>query len=94
MIVGKFGGQMHLCDFGANIQNCPDGKNCKGPGGTSYTSERLYNWEMWATRMYVRDSFTALFPNRADEIMDAVDPGEYGLESYNLRVICCFVFAL
>lgn len=93
-IMSKYGGQMHLCDFGAEIVNCPDGPNCIGPGGTTYTSARLYNWEMWNTRVYVRDSLKALFPDRGDEIMDKVDPGEYGLESYHLRIVCCLLFVI
>jgi len=93
-VMSKYGGQMHLCDFGAEIQNCPHGTNCIGPGGTTYTSARLYDWEMWNTRVYVRDSFKALFPDRADDIMDKVDPGEYGLESYHLRVVSCLLFVI
>lgn len=90
----KFGGQMHLCDFGAHSGECPEGKNCIGPGGTAYTPERLYDWKLWTTRVFVRDSFKALFPDRAEDIEEMVDPGEYGLESYYLRMICCFIFVL
>eukprot|EP00931_Biecheleriopsis_adriatica_P038714 TRINITY_DN22139_c0_g1_i2.p1 TRINITY_DN22139_c0_g1~~TRINITY_DN22139_c0_g1_i2.p1 ORF type:complete len:363 (-),score=69.00 TRINITY_DN22139_c0_g1_i2:197-1285(-) len=90
----KFGGQMHLCDFGAHIENCPDTSNCVGPGGTVYTPDRLYNWEMWAIRVYVRDSLLKLFPHREAEVNLTVDPGEYGLESYNLRAMCCFIFLI
>jgi len=90
----KFGGQMHLCDFGAHIQNCPDGPNCIGPRGTGYTPARLYNWNMWATRVFIRQSFEAMFPERMAEINEKVDPGEYGLESYWLRATCCFIFVI
>lgn len=93
-VMSKFGGQMHLCDFGAAFDRCPDAPNCLGPGGTIYKPSRLYNWEMWTTRMYVRDSLQALFPDRLDEIHEKVDPGEYGLESYSLRIVCCFVFVM
>mmetsp|Transcript_1926 Transcript_1926/g.3505 ORF Transcript_1926/g.3505 Transcript_1926/m.3505 type:complete len:104 (+) Transcript_1926:3-314(+) len=74
----KFGGQMHLCDFGAHSGSCPEGKNCIGPGGTAYTPDRLFDWKLWTTRVFVRDSLKQLFPDRADEIQDVVDPGEYG----------------
>jgi len=93
-VLSKYGGQMHLCDFGKAMDNCPDAPNCIGPGGTSYTAARLYNWELFSTRVYVRDAFAALFPDRLDEIGEKVDPGEYGLESYNLRAICCLLFVI
>lgn len=93
-INARYSGQMHLCNFGAGIQQCPDGADCIGPGGTVYTPERLYNWEMWNTRQFVHDSFKALFPDRAGEIDAKIDPGEYGLESYWLRVVCCFLFVM
>lgn len=93
-VMSKYGGQMHLCDFGAEIQNCPDGPNCVGPGGTTYTSARLYNFQMWATRSYVRDAFKAIFPDRAADIDEKIDPGEYGLESYHLRILSCVIFVI
>lgn len=93
-IVNKFGGQMHLCDFAADISSCPGGMNCIGPGGTSYTAERLYDWKAWSTRVFVRESLKLLFPDRADEIGQAVDPGEYGLENYRLRIVCCLLFVM
>lgn len=93
-IVDKLGGQMYLCDFGASLANCPDGPNCVGPGGTVYTSTRLFNWDMWATRRFVRDSLKMIFPDQADAVQSQVDPGEYGLESYYLRITCCFLFVL
>eukprot|EP00440_Ansanella_granifera_P041960 gb/GFBE01045489.1/.p1 GENE.gb/GFBE01045489.1/~~gb/GFBE01045489.1/.p1 ORF type:complete len:304 (+),score=47.21 gb/GFBE01045489.1/:1-912(+) len=49
---------------------------------------------MWSTRSFVRDSFKAMFPERAHEIQEKVDPGEYGVESYYLRLVCCFLFVL
>jgi len=90
----KFGLQMHLCNFGAGLPNCPEGPDCIGPRGTSYTPERLYDWEMWRSRTFIRDSLAALFPERLDEINKLVDPGEYGLESYWLRLACCFLFVM
>ena len=37
-VVYGFGGEMHLCDYGIGIENCPDAPGCIGPGGTNYTS--------------------------------------------------------
>jgi hypothetical protein len=93
-IMSKFGGQMHLCDFGSHLEGCPDGPNCIGPGGTEYTPSRLYDWNMWTTRVYVRDSLKALFPEKSDLIDEKVDPGEYGLESYYLRAACVLLFVM
>jgi len=90
----KFGGQMHLCNFGAGLPDCPDNPDCIGPRGTPYTPERLYSWEMWKARTFVRDSFVKMFPERLAEINELVDPGEYGLESYWLRLACCFLFVM
>ena len=63
-----FAGQMHLCNFGASIQersfsammgkptqaasiildqDCPDAPNCMGPGGTSLSYPRMYDYEPW-----------------------------------------------
>lgn len=92
--LAKFGGQMHLCDFGAQYNNCPDASNCVGPGGTIYSPDRMYNWGVWTTRVFVRDSFKSLFPDRAEEIEATIDPGEYGLESYYLRIVCCFLYVI
>jgi len=93
-IMARYGGQMHLCDYAAGIAACPDGPNCNGPGGTKFSSARLFNFELWSTRTYVRDAFISLFPERSDDINNYVDPGEYGLESYNLRIVCCIIFVI
>ncbi|CAE7554596.1 NITA [Symbiodinium natans] len=93
-IINKFGSQMFLCDFAAHHQRCPDESNCVGPGGTIITPSRLYDFDLWSTRTFVRDSLTLLFPEKEQEIRDKVDPGEYGVESYYLRTVCCFLFVL
>lgn len=93
-IMSKYAGRMSLCDFGAQMYTCPDGDNCVGPGGSEITPERLYSWETWSTRVFVRDSLKLIIPERAAEIDAHVDPGEYGLESYYLRLTCCFIFVL
>lgn len=95
-LLDKYAGQMHLCDFGAHLEDCSneDTPNCIGPGGTRYTYERLYNWNQWATRVYVKQALLDLFPEMRDDIVDKVDPGEYGLESHLLRTLCCFIFVV
>lgn len=93
-IMNAFSGKMHLCDFGAQLENCPNGKNCRGPGGTVYSAPRLYSFEIWATRVFIRDSLLSLFPERADQINESVDPGEYGIENYYCRLACSFLFML
>eukprot|EP00439_Symbiodinium_sp_Y106_P074806 s169_g14.t1 len=81
-----FAGQMHLCDFGASVKACPDASNCVGPSGTVYTPARLYSFPIWSTRVFVRDSMKAVFPEYAEKIDEQVDPGEYGLENYTCRL--------
>ncbi|CAK9024303.1 unnamed protein product, partial [Durusdinium trenchii] len=86
LMMYPFAGQMHLCDFGASIKECPDAPNCKGPMGTTYSMPRLYSFPIWSTRVFVKDSLKAIFPDLAEEIDAKVDPGEYGLESYHCRL--------
>merc|ERR1740121_1668327 len=89
-----FAGQMHLCDFGANIDQCPDGPNCKGPGGTTFSYPRLYSYDIWSTRIFLRDSLSTIFPHKADIINSIADPGEYGLENQYIRLACIFIFVM
>jgi len=35
-----------------------------------------------------------LFPDKAEEIEEKVDPGEYGLENYWVRFVCMFIFVM
>merc|ERR1711871_911111 len=44
-VMTAFAGQMHLCDFGGNLPECPLTKNCRGPGGTTMSYPRLYTFE-------------------------------------------------
>lgn len=85
---------MHLCDFGADIDSCPEGRNCQGPGGTTFTFPRLYSFDQWIMRSWVRDTLRGSFPEKREEIDRLADPGEYGLESYSCRLICCFIFMM
>uniref|UniRef100_A0A7S4Q8Q8 Uncharacterized protein n=1 Tax=Alexandrium monilatum TaxID=311494 RepID=A0A7S4Q8Q8_9DINO len=93
-VMDPFKGQMHLCDFGASVASCPGSPNCRGPGGTTYTFPRLYDFTSWSTRVFVRDSLKALFPERSEEIASLADPGEYGLEDYYCRIVCCLIFMM
>lgn len=94
-IMDKFSGQMSLCDFGANVQDCPGGPNCIGPAGSNFENAgRMYGYTMWASRTYTRDSLLALFPDKADQINQMIDPGEYGVENYWIRFVCVFIFMM
>lgn len=55
---------------------------------------RLYDFPTWSTRNFVQASLKAIFPERAAEIDAKADPGEYGLENYYCRAVCCFIFAM
>ncbi|CAE7593434.1 rnf111 [Symbiodinium natans] len=89
-----FGGKMHLCDFGASIQDCPGAPNCVGPGGTVLSYPRLYDYDIWSTRTFVKQSLQVLFPASMGNLDSAVDPGEYGLESFSCRCLCIGLFML
>lgn len=92
-IMDGFAGQMFLCDFGENIERCKaegGSTECVGPGGTLLNGSRLYSWTQWSTRDFVRDSLEKLFP----DLIGMVDPGEYGVESYNCRLVCVILFVI
>jgi hypothetical protein len=91
--LNKYAGQPRLCNFGAEMWRCPDGPDCTGPGGTMFEPENLYDFQTWTTRRFVRDSLKLILPDKADEIDNHVNPGEYGVESYWCRLLCCVVFA-
>jgi len=93
-VMDLFAGQMYLCDFGAHVKDCPGHDWCIGPHGTQITPPRLYSWNTWSTRVFVKQSLEAHFPERIDDINKLVDPGEYGLESYSCRWLCCFIFMM
>lgn len=93
-VIDVLAGKMHLCDFGKDLGSCPNASGCVGPGGTSIEAKRLYAFDIWAVRNYVRQALVDLFPDLQDEIMNRVDPGEYGLESYRGRLLACFLFML
>mmetsp|Transcript_104254 Transcript_104254/g.270240 ORF Transcript_104254/g.270240 Transcript_104254/m.270240 type:complete len:463 (+) Transcript_104254:173-1561(+) len=93
-IMSPFAGHPHLCDFGASVGKCPDGPNCKGPAGSTYTFARTYSFSQWSTRMFIRDALRQLFPHKAEDIDVYADPGEWGLEDYYCRLACCFIFVM
>jgi hypothetical protein len=93
VVMDGFSGEMYLCDFGAGMDACQEGPGCIGPGGTNMTAPRLYDWEQWSTRVFVRDALKALFPDRTD-IDIIADPGEYGVESAFCRQLCCLIFVV
>lgn len=93
-VISAFGGQMHLCDFAKEIESCPGAPNCRGPGGTPITFPRLYDYASWETRTFVRDSLVAIFPDKQEDIRNFADPGEYGMENYYCRLLCCFIFMM
>lgn len=96
-VMNLFAGQMYLCDFGADLPACTlddDSERCVGPFGTPVTAPRLYSWSQWASRSFVRDSLAAVLPDQAEKIRTIADPGEYGVESYYCRLLCCFVYVI
>lgn len=102
-VMSAFAGQPHLCDFAKRIENCPgaggsskgsSAPNCQGPGGTPFSFPRLYDFHSWATRTFVRDSMKEIFPDRKEDIQSLADPGEYGMENYYCRLLCCFIFMM
>lgn len=93
-IMDRLAGRMSLCQFGTNLQDCPESPWCAGPGGTTFTKTRLYSWNQWSLRVYVRDAMLAIFPEMEEQIMTEIDPGEYGVENNYCRIVCCFIFVM
>eukprot|EP00931_Biecheleriopsis_adriatica_P066157 TRINITY_DN40562_c0_g1_i1.p1 TRINITY_DN40562_c0_g1~~TRINITY_DN40562_c0_g1_i1.p1 ORF type:complete len:409 (+),score=38.27 TRINITY_DN40562_c0_g1_i1:45-1271(+) len=78
----RYGGRMFLCGFGIGG---------RGPGGTEITAPRLFNFQAWSLRCFVRDALLQTHPDQENLILSHVDPGEYGAESWICRLICCFL---
>lgn len=93
-VMDAYAGHMYLCDMGATVAGCPDGPGCTGPGGTIYTPVRMYPFSQWSTRNFARDSLRMIFPELHDRIDQFMDPGEYGIESYGCRLLCCFIYMI
>lgn len=94
VVFDRFAGRMALCDFGADMVDCPDHPGCTGPGGESYSPLKRYSFAQWMNRNFVKESLLSVFPEKADEIHDKIDPGEYGVESTVCRLFCCFLYMM
>lgn len=92
-VFDAFKGQMFLCNFGSNAENCP-GPGCLGPFGTQTEPSRLRDWFQVSLRAFYRDSLKTVLPEKAAEIDAYVDPGEYGVQSHACRLMCCFLFMI
>jgi len=93
-VMDKFSGEMWICNFAAEKQGCPEGPGCVGPAGTRITPARLYGFEAWATRNFMKNALLSVFPERAIAINSKVDAGEYGIESIYCRFLCTFLFMI
>eukprot|EP00931_Biecheleriopsis_adriatica_P067055 TRINITY_DN41260_c0_g1_i1.p1 TRINITY_DN41260_c0_g1~~TRINITY_DN41260_c0_g1_i1.p1 ORF type:complete len:485 (-),score=87.34 TRINITY_DN41260_c0_g1_i1:80-1534(-) len=93
LVMDGFAGQMYLCDLGAWCRGGNE-PGCTGPAGTEIKPSRLYEFDVWSTRIFVKEAFKKLFPDQKDLIEEVVDPGEYGMESWWCRVLCCFLFMM
>jgi len=95
IVFDPLGGVMNLCSFGSSFENCPNAKNCRGPGGGNYTQSNLIaDFGDWDARRFFRDSLAKVFPTRAADIRATADPGEYGMESPMCRWVSLFVFTM
>jgi len=96
VINDTFAGEMFLCDMGAGCNgiNANSGATCTGPAGTNITPPRLYSYDIWSTRVFVKQSLQTIFPDQAKEIGEKIDPGEFGIEDYWCRLLCCFLFIM
>eukprot|EP00439_Symbiodinium_sp_Y106_P057392 s2759_g8.t1 len=98
-IMNPLGGQMHLCDFGADLDVCkgPDAEflpRCTGPGGTQFSPSRLYGYTQWAVQKFTKQALLDVMPEQEDVINAKVDPGEYGMENSTCRWLCLLLFVM
>jgi len=98
-IMDVLAGKMHLCDFAKDLEECPGGDKCMGPGGDQFTASSLYSFDIWSVRSYMRDTLkAALEGTKYDKLIPAIDtsfnPGEYGMENYWCRLLACFLFMM
>eukprot|EP00930_Biecheleria_cincta_P069405 TRINITY_DN57148_c0_g1_i1.p1 TRINITY_DN57148_c0_g1~~TRINITY_DN57148_c0_g1_i1.p1 ORF type:complete len:435 (+),score=62.17 TRINITY_DN57148_c0_g1_i1:28-1305(+) len=77
-----FSSQMYLCNYGIGA---------RGPGGTEISALRMYSFQAWSMRNFIRESLASVIPHKREQIMDSIDPGEYGAQSNVCRYICCFI---
>jgi len=72
-VMSTLGGQMNLCDFGAQLDQCPGGPQCTGPGGTEYTKVRVYSFMQWNIQTFVKNAMLNVLPDKEDgKIFQAV----------------------
>jgi len=98
-IMDVLSGKMHLCDFAAALEECPDGPHCTGPGGEHFTASSLYSFDVWSQRSYMRDTLkAALADTKYSDLVPDIDekfaPGEFGMENYWCRLLACFLFVM
>jgi len=99
-VMDKLSGKMDLCNFGRNLENCPDSQSCLGPGGELYTASTLYSYDIWNVRKWMRDSLkvviegTEKLDGESEKVDTLFDPGEYGMENYWCRMLACFIFMM
>jgi len=98
-IMDVLSGKMHLCDFAKELEECPEGPHCMGPGGDNFTASSLYAFDIWSVRSYMRDTLKAALTgtkheNLVSDVAATFSPGEFGMESYWCRLLACFLFMM
>merc|ERR1719265_3047964 len=96
-VMSAFAHQPHMCDFGKGVAFCNTEEglpSCQGPRGTTYALSRLYGFKNFALRTYYTDALKAIFPDKSEAIDKFADPGEFGMEDFYCRLVCCFLFMM
>jgi len=98
-IMDVLAGKMHLCDFAKDLEECPHGDHCMGPGGDKFTASSLYSFDIWSVRSYMRDTLKAAltgtkYDGLIPDVLTNFNAGEYGLENYWCRLLACFLFMM
>jgi len=98
-IMDVLAGKMHLCDFAKDLEECPHGDHCMGPGGDKFTASSLYSFDIWSVRSYMRDTVKAAlsgtkYEKAIPDVLTNFNSGEYGLENYWCRILACFLFMM
>jgi len=94
-------GKVHLCDFAYDLEECPEGNHCTGPGGTKYTGYGRVNFDVWSMRSYMQAMLqTSVKGTKYDYLnfgageKDHFYPGEFGMENYYCRLLACCIFMI
>merc|ERR1711963_1238204 len=100
-VMDRLSGKMHLCDFGRNLEHCPFGEACTGPGGEKYSASTLYSFDIWNVRKWMKESLVAVIDGtdlakngKKEKAEELFAPGEYGMENYWCRMLACFIFMM